>query len=105
MEKPVEEEKKNKPKLNIAVFFDAENITAKFVQSVYNIVRQEYNIVILRAYADWSLPTRYCSPMTLAYFSANAAIDLRFLVAEDFTSTERNFHRNWKLRFAGLHSR
>ena len=40
----------------IAIFFDAENISAEYVNSILAKVKSYGSIVIQRAYADWSIP-------------------------------------------------
>ncbi len=40
----------------IAIFFDAENISADYVNSILAKVKSYGSIVIQRAYADWSIP-------------------------------------------------
>ncbi len=40
----------------IAIFFDAENISAEYVNSILAKVKSYGAIVIQRAYADWSIP-------------------------------------------------
>lgn len=40
----------------IAIFFDAENISAEYVNSILAKVKSYGSVVIQRAYADWSIP-------------------------------------------------
>ncbi len=40
----------------IAIFFDAENISAEYVNSILAKVKSYGSIIIQRAYADWSIP-------------------------------------------------
>lgn len=41
---------------NIAIFFDAENVSARYVSTILAKTSSYGNIVIQRAYADWSIP-------------------------------------------------
>lgn len=41
---------------NIAIFFDAENVSAHYVSTILAKASSYGNIVIQRAYADWSIP-------------------------------------------------
>ena len=46
----------NKEQIKIAVFFDAENIPAKYVMPVLTKLTNRGQILFCKAYADWSLP-------------------------------------------------
>ena len=42
---------------NIAIFFDAENVSAQYVPDVLAKISSYGNVLIQRAYADWSIPS------------------------------------------------
>ena len=46
----------NKEQHKIAVFIDAENISAKYVKRILTNLENRGQILFLAAYADWSLP-------------------------------------------------